>query len=320
MQEQRLKIVVLDRDTVGSDIPLTALEQVGEVTVYGLTPPELVAERLTGMDVAVINKIKLNETNLAGNDSLKLICLLATGYDNVDTAYCGERGIAVCNVAGYSTQSVAQLTVTMVLSLISHLPVYQRFIASGEYSRQKMMNRIEPVFHEIAGKTWGIIGFGNIGRQVARVAEALGCRILICKRTPVEGYENVDVDTVCREADIISVHTPLNDETRGLISAERIALMKKDAILINVARGAVADEAALATAILEGRLGGLGVDVYSTEPFPEEHPYSAIAGLDNVCMTPHMAWGAFESRLRCVEEIGQNILSFQNGGRRNRVV
>lgn len=320
MQEKRLKIVVLDRDTVGNDVPLTALEQVGEVTVYGLTPPELVAERLNGMDVAVINKIKLNETNLAGNDSLKLICLLATGYDNVDTVYCGGRGIAVCNVAGYSTQSVAQITVTMALSLYSHLPVYQRFIASGEYSRQKMMNRIEPVFHEIAGKTWGIIGFGNIGRQVARVAEALGCRVMVCKRTPVEGYTNVDVDTICREADIISVHTPLNNETRGLISAERISLMKKDAILINVARGAVADEAALASAMLEGRLGGLGVDVYSTEPFLEDHPYSVIAGLDNVCMTPHMAWGAYESRLRCVEEIGQNILSFQNGGRRNRVV
>lgn len=317
--EKRLKIAVLDRDTVGHDVPLTALEAVGEVTVYGLTPPELVAERLTGMDVAVINKIKLNETNLAENDTLKLICLAATGYDNVDTVYCGERGIGVCNVAGYSTQSVAQMTVTMALSLLSHLPVYQRFTATGDYSRQKMMNRIEPVFHEIAGKTWGIIGFGNIGRQVARVAEALGCRILVCKRTPVEGYTNVDVDTICREADIISVHTPLNDETRGMISAERIATMKKDAILVNVARGAVADEAALAKAVLEGRLGGLGVDVYSTEPYPENHPYSEIAALDTVCLTPHMAWGAYESRKRCVEEIGENIRSFMDGGRRNRV-
>jgi len=129
----------------------------------------------------------------------------------------------------------------------------------------------------------------------------------------------VDVDTVCREADIISIHTPLSDETRGMISEERIALMKKDAILVNVARGAVADEAALAKAVLEGRLGGLGVDVYSTEPYPEDHPYSAIAALDNVCLTPHMAWGAYESRKRCVEEIGENIRSFMDGGRRNRV-
>ena len=318
--EDRLKIAVLDRDTVGDDIPLTALEAVGEVTVYGLTPPELVAERLAHADVAVINKIKLNESNLAGNDHLKLICLLATGYDNVDITYCGGRGIAVCNVAGYSTQSVAQMTVTMALSLMSHLPVYRRFTASGEYSRQKMMNRIEPVFHEIAGKTWGIIGFGNIGRQVARVAEALGCRIMVCKRTPVDGCENVDVDTICREADIISIHTPLNDETRGLISEERIRLMKQDVIVINVARGAVADEAALAKAVLEGRIGGLGVDVYSTEPYGENHPYQTIAHLDNVCLTPHMAWGAYESRKRCVEEIGENIRSFMDGGRRNRVV
>lgn len=319
MENKKLQIAVLDRDTLGSDLPLAALEAVGRVTVYGMTPPELVTERLTGMDVAVINKVKLNETNLAALKDLKLICLAATGYDNVDVNYCRERGIGVCNVAGYSTQSVAQITVAMALSLCSHLPEYQRFTASGEYSRQPMMNRVEPVFHEIAGKTWGIIGFGNIGRQVARVAEALGCKVLVCKRTPVEGYVNADVDTVCREADIISIHTPLTDETRNLISAERIALMKKDVIFINVARGAVADEAALAAAMLEGRLGGLGVDVYSTEPYPETHPYRQLSGLDNVCLTPHMAWGAYESRLRCVEEIAENIRTFVKGGERNRV-
>ena len=317
--EDRLKIAVLDRDTVGDDIPLTALEAVGEVTVYGLTPPELVAERLADADVAVINKIKLNESNLAGNDHLKLICLLATGYDNVDITYCGGRGIAVCNVAGYSTQSVAQMTVTMALSLMSHLPVYQRFTASGEYSRQKMMNRIEPVFHEIAGKTWGIIGFGNIGRQVARVAEALGCRIMVCKRTPVDGCENVDVDTICREADIISIHTPLNDETRGLISEERIRLMKQDVIVINVARGAVADEAALAKAVLEGRIGGLGVDVYSCEPFEADHPFNDILEYSNVCLTPHTAWGAIETRNRCMAMVAENIGAFRAGEKRNRV-
>lgn len=312
-------IVVLDRDTLGDDLPLEALMLLGEVTVYGLTPPERVEERIKDADVAVINKIKMNESNLHRADRLKLICLAATGYDNVDTAYCRERGIGVCNVVGYSTQSVAQITVAMALSLCSKLAEYRKFVMSGEYSRQSNMNRLEPVYHEIAGKTWGIVGFGNIGRQVARVAEALGCRVIVNKRTPVEEYPCVDIDTICREADILSVHTPLTEETRGLIGADRIAMMKKDAILINVARGAVIDEAAAAQAITEGRLGGLGVDVYSTEPFPPEHPYSKLSGCENVCLTPHMAWGAYEARVRCINEIAENIRAFFRGEVRCRV-
>jgi len=192
-------------------------------------------------------------------------------------------------------------------------------VMSGEYSSQPMMNRLEPIYHEIAGKTWGIVGFGNIGRQVARVAEALGCRVLINKRTPVEEYTCVDIDTICREADILSVHTPLSGETRGLISEKRIEMMKKDAIFINVARGAGIDEAAAAKAILDGRLGGLGVDVYSTEPFPVEHPYTKLSDCENVCLTPHMAWGAHEARVRCLEEIAANIRAFFAGEVRCRV-
>lgn len=315
----RVKIVVLDRDTLGEDLPLDALYALGEVTVYGLTAPEQVEERIAGADVVVINKIKMNESNLAHAGSVKLICLAATGYDNVDTAYCHEHGIGVCNVVGYSTQSVAQVTVAMALSLYTKLSQYRQFVMSGEYSRQPMMNRLEPIYHEIAGKTWGIVGFGNIGRQVARVAEALGCRVLINKRTPVEEYTCVDIDTICREADILSVHTPLSGETRGLISEKRIGMMKKDAILINVARGAVIDEAAAAKAILDGRLGGLGVDVYSTEPFPVEHPYTELSDCENVCLTPHMAWGAHEARVRCLEEIAANIRAFFAGKVRCRV-
>ena len=319
MAENKLRIVVLDRDTLGADLPLDALMPLGEVTVYGLTPPELVEERITGADVVVINKIKMNASNLSRVECVKLICLAATGYDNVDTAYCRERGIGVCNVVGYSTQSVAQITVAMALSLCSKLAEYRKFVMSGEYSCQTNMNRLEPVYHEIAGKTWGIVGFGNIGRQVARVAEALGCRVIVNKRTPVEEYPCVDVDTICRAADILSVHTPLSAETRNLINAERIAAMKRDAILINVARGAVIDEAAAAQAILEGKIGGLGVDVYSTEPFPLEHPYSNLYGCENVCLTPHMAWGAHEARCRCLAEIAENIRAFFRGERRCRV-
>ena len=319
MTENKWKIVVLDRDTLGDDVSLDALMSLGDVVVYGLTPPELVEERITGADVVVINKIKMNETNLSRVDSVKLICLAATGYDNVDTVYCRQRGIGVCNVVGYSTQSVAQVTIAMALSLYTKLPQYHDFVASGQYSRQSNMNRLEPVYHEIAGKTWGVVGYGNIGRQVARVAEALGCRVIINKRTPVEEYPCVDIDAICREADILSVHTPLSAETRGLISAERIAAMKDDAILINVARGAVIDEAAAVQAILDGKLGGLGVDVYSTEPFPVGHPYSKLLSCENVCLTPHMAWGAHEARERCLREIAENIRAFFRGEMRCRV-
>lgn len=315
----KLRIAVLDRDTLGGDLELDALSPLGEVKVYGLTPPELVEERIKGVDVVIVNKIKLNGTNLGRADRVKLICLTAIGYDNVDTAYCRERGIGVCNVVGYSTQSVAQITVAMALSLCSRLSQYRDFVMSGQYSRQSNMNRLEPVYHEIAGKTWGIVGFGNIGRQVARVAEALDCRVIVNKRTPVDEYPCVDIDTICREADILSVHTPLSAETRGLISEARIATMKQEAILINVARGAVIDEEAAARAILEGRLGGLGVDVYSTEPFPAAHPYSELLGCENVCLTPHMAWGAYEARVRCVEEIAENIRAFVAGEMRCRV-
>lgn len=319
MEMDKLQIVVLDRDTLGDDIDLDVFLPLGEVKVYGLTSPDQVVERISDADVVVINKIKMNESNLSQAKKVKLICLSATGYDNVDTAYCREHGIGVCNVVGYSTQSVAQITVAMALSLCSKLAEYRDFVMSGQYSRQSNMNRLEPIYHEIAGKTWGIVGFGNIGRQVARVAEALGCRVIVNKRTAVDEYPCVDIDTICREADILSVHTPLSAETRGLISAERIAMMKEDAILINVARGAVIDEAAAARAILDGRLGGLGVDVYSTEPFPVEHPYSELFGCENVCLTPHMAWGAHEARVRCIDEIAKNIRAFFAGEIRCRV-
>jgi glycerate dehydrogenase len=172
---------------------------------------------------------------------------------------------------------------------------------------------------EIAGKTWGILGAGNIGRQVARVAEAFGCRVIVCRRTSDPDYPTVDVDTLCREADILSVHTPLTDETRGIISRERIAMMKPGAIFVNVARGAVADEAALADAVREGRLGGIGIDVYTEEPFPETHPLYDVRDLPNVCLTPHMAWGAFEARQRCLDEIAENIRAHFAGERRSRV-
>ena len=314
-----MKIVILDSGTLGADIDLSPIKALGEVAEYKFTAPDEVAERLSDADVAVLNKIKLNESNLADAHSLKLICVAATGYDNIDIEFCRVNGIAVCNVPGYSTDSVAQLTLAVALALSTHLVAYRDHVHSGFYSRSGSPNLLSPVWHELAGKTWGIVGCGNIGRKVAAVAAALGCSVLVYRRKPDPDYESVDLDTLLQQSDVVSVHLPLNDETRGIISAEKIALMKKNAIFVNVARGAVADEAALADAIENGTIGGLGVDVYTAEPLPKDHPYHRIMDRENVIFTPHCAWGAQEARNRCVRETAENIRAFCCGERRNRV-
>jgi len=314
-----MKITLLDAATLGDDLSYNLFHEFGEVRVFNISPADRVAQNIADSDVVVINKVKLGAVNLADAKSLKLICIAATGFDNVDLDYCRSRGIAVCNVVGYSTPCVAQVTVAMALSLITHLPEFDACVRSGEYTARGIPNRLTPVYHEIAGKTWGIIGFGNIGKQVGRVAEALGCRVLVHKRTPIDGVPCVDLDRICRESDILSIHTPLNDSTRGLLDERHIKMLKRNAIVINVARGAVTDEAALAAAVREGRIGALGVDVYSTEPFAVDHPFYSIKDYPNVCFTPHMAWGGFETRVRVMTEMAENIRDFLSGGRRNRV-
>lgn len=318
-EDERMKLTVLDAATLGDDLQLDIFEQFGDLTVYTSTASDEIVSHLEEADVAILNKVKLRADTLVHLPSLKLICLAATGYDNVDLEYCQANGIAVCNVVGYSTQSVAQVTVAMALSLITHLAEYTCAVKDGSYTRDGIPNRLTPVYHEIAGKTWGIVGFGNIGRQVGEVAKALGCRVLVNKRTPVSDWDCVDLETVCREADILSIHTPLNDSTRNLLDVTRIGMLKPNAIVINVARGAVTDEAALTDAIEQGRIGALGVDVYSTEPMSVDHPFQRILQKPNVCLTPHMAWGGYETRVRLMREIAQNIESFLDGGRRNRV-
>ena len=204
-----LNICVLDAATLGEDLDLTPLSRVGQVRIFATTDPEEVAERLVDCDIVLINKIKLGASNLKWATRLKLICVAATGYDNIDVAYCRAHGIGVANVVGYSTNNVAQLTVAMALSLITHLPSYNRITADGSYTRGGVANCLTPAYHEIAGKTWGVAGYGNIGGAVGRIAEAMGCRVLAYKRTPVQGVECVDLETLCRESDILSIHLPL---------------------------------------------------------------------------------------------------------------
>lgn len=314
-----MRIVILDRDTLGPGLDLGCLEALGELVSYPVTAPEQAAERLREADVALVNKLRLGARELTGNSRLKLICEAATGYDNIDTAWCRENGVAVCNVAGYSTDCVAQLTAAMALQLACRLGSYTAAVRDGRYTHGGAANILSPVYHELRGKTWGIAGYGRIGRRVGEIAGALGCRVLCWRKHPEPEDPYAPLDELCREADILSVHLPLNGETRGLFSRELISLCKPDCLFINVARGAVADEAALAEALLAGRLGGLGIDVYSAEPFPEAHPFYAIREREDVCFTPHMAWGGMETRQRCMEEIGTNIAAFLRGERRNRV-
>ena len=314
-----MNIVFLDTGTVGADIDASIYSKLGTLTTYDATPQSEAADRVKDANVIITNKVKLYADVLSAAKDLQLVCITATGYDNVDLDYAKKNGIAVCNVKDYSTDSVAQITVATVLSLINHLGFYDGYCKSGKYTESGVHNRLEPVFHELAGKTWGIYGYGNIGKKVAKVAEAFGCKILATKRTPEEGVECVTLSELFERSDIITVHTPLNDETRHSINADILAKAKKSLVLVNAARGAVTDEKAVADAVKNGVIGAFGTDVYSVEPMQYDNPIWELRNCENVLLTPHMAWGAYEARVRLVDEVYANIETFYGGKIRNRV-
>lgn len=314
-----MRIVILDRASLGADTPIDKLRELGELSVYESSTPDEVLERVQDAEVIIINKIKVTKAVFDAARSLKLVCVFATGYDNIDIQAAKEHGVGVCNVPGYSSESVALFTAAKVAALYTHLLEYRNFVNSGEYTASGVPNRLVPVYHELYGKTWGIVGYGGIGKAVARIAKGLGARVLVNKRTPVDDAECVDVETLCKESDIITLHCPLNDGTRGLISKEKISLMKPSVIIVNEARGAVVVESDIRDAVLAGKIAGYGCDVYSSEPFSKDHPYNDIMKLDNVILTPHAAWGAYEARERCLNIIIENINSFIAGEFLNRV-
>ncbi len=314
-----MKVVILDRASVGLDISMERFGDFGEVCVYDSTPAECLQERIANADVIILNKIKIGKHEIDNAPHLKLICVTATGFDNIDIEAASNAGVAVCNVPGYSTDSVVLYTIATALSLFSKLPTYSDFVESGKYSSSGLPNRLSPVYHEISGKTWGIIGYGNIGRAVARVAEALGAKVIVYKRSWTNDAPCVQIETLLSESDIITVHCPLNDESRHLINDKAIQLMKPDVIIVNEARGAVVDSRAIRDAIINNRIGGFGADVYEQEPLPKNDPLFEIMHLPNVILTPHCAWGAYESRERCISIVYSNIKSFLDGKMQNRV-
>ena len=315
-----MNITVLDAATLGEDVTFEKWEALGNLTVYKYTYASEVVPRLKDSDIAIINKVKMTDEVIKSLPKLKLICVTATGYDNISLSACKERGVALCNVKGYSTHSVAQVTMSLVLSLMTHLDEYCDSVKNGEYQNSGIENRLTPVFHELYGKTFGIVGLGNIGRQVARIAEAFGCNVLCFKRTPDQNYCCVDLETLLKNSDIVTLHLPLNDQTEKIIGEKELSLMKPNAILVNVSRGAVTDEKAVAEALKNHTIGGFATDVYSVEPMENISPLNEIKDFENVLLTPHMAWGAYESRIRCINEIAENIAAFIRNEKRNRIV
>ena len=318
-----MNIVILERASVGDEISVEAIEKLGNVTIYDTTPIDLISERIQDAEVIIANKSPLNEKTLDNASKVRLICELATGYDNVDLDYCRKRGIAVRNVKGYSTDAVVQHTFALCLYLFEKLDYYDNYVKSGEYSRQDSFSHYDYKFSELASKTWGVIGLGAIGSRVADIAAAFGCNVVrySLRDNPSDSaYKTLDFDEFLSSCDIISIHCPLNDDTRGLFDYDAFSKMKRDAILINVARGGIVVDADLYRALNENLIYGAGLDVTSTEPMSDDNPLSDYMDSTRLIVTPHMAWASVEARNRVVKETALNIEAFIKGEDRNVIL
>lgn len=311
-----MKIVFLDVKSIGEDIDLRGFDRFGEVEKYSFSSLEETRERLAEADVTIINKTPMDAGTLEGARKLKLVCVTATGTDNLDKDYLARRGIAWRNVAGYSTETVAQHTFAMLFYLLEKLPYYDEYVKSGAYIGDTCFSHFENLFHEINGKTWGIVGLGNIGRRVADIAGFFGCRVIYYStsgRNHQEGYERVDFETLLARSDILSVHAPLNEDTRGLMNWEAFSRMKKSAIFLNLGRGPIVVEADLARALQEGRIGAAGLDVLCQEPMAPENPLREIGDSGRLLITPHIAWASVEARTRLMKIIEGQVEEFLSG-------
>lgn len=317
-----MKLVILERNSVGTDVDVSCFEKFGEVTCYPNTVAANTSERVKDADIILANKAPLNESTLKDAPNVKLICLLATGFDNVDLAYCKSRSIKVTNVVNYCTSTVAQHTLLLALALSEKIAFYDDYVKSGAYSAQDRFSNFDRTFYDLEGKTWGIIGMGTIGRRVAGLAQAFGCRVIFYSasgKSTCTDYERVEFDTLLQESDILSLHCPLSDRTRGLINQDALSKMKKTAVLVNVARGPVVDTRALCDALVTDRIAGAGLDVLEQEPMAKDNPLARIKDSTKLIITPHMAWASLESRTRLVDEVVKNIEAFLAGENRNVV-
>lgn len=317
-----MKIVFLEAQSLGEDTDLSIFFQLGDVEIYQVDTPAENASRIGDADIVVMNKIPMNEALLKDAKKLKLICVTATGTDCIDVDYCTKNGIAVSNVVAYSTESVVQHTFAMLFYLWEKSRFYDDYVKSGEYAKAAGFGCYPEKFHELADKKWGIIGLGNIGRRVAKIAQAFGCHVQYystSRRNNNTEFKRVELPELLESSDIISVHAPLNDNTRGLINRETLKQMKPSAIFLNLGRGGIVVDEDLTQAIEQGEIGAAGLDVLNQEPIKEDNPLNRIKDSRKLYITPHIAWAAVESRQRCVMEVYRNIESFQNGIVRNGV-
>ncbi len=317
-----MKIVELDRNTLGYDIDTNVFADFGDYEQHDSDTIEKNREYIKDADVIIFNKAVMNEEMLKDAKNVKLLCVTATGYDNIDLDYARSRGIGVANVKAYSTPAVAQHTFALALYVLEKISYYDEYVKSGKYSSQSGFCNFDEKYNELEGKTWGIIGMGNIGRKVAKIASAFGCNVIYYSTTgknKVDGYEQVSFDDLLSRLDILSIHCPLNDSTRGLIDMKALKKMKSSAILVNVARGPIIIDEDLTQALEQGIIAGAGLDVLTKEPMPADNPLHRIKDSRKLIITPHMAWASVEARQRCADEVYLNIKAFLNGESRNRV-
>lgn len=316
------KICILDALALGNDIDLEPLQKFGDIEVYPVSTPEQAAQRIQDCGIVISNKVILNESNLKSHANLELICVAATGTNNIDLDYATKRGIAVCNVAGYSTQSVVQHTFSMLFYILGSSAYYDNYVKSGKYAVSDIFTHLDKPFNEVYGKTWGIIGMGTIGQAVGRVAREFGCRVIYTStsgKNDQPEFTRVSLEQLLKEADVVSIHAPLNQNTLGLINYQKLQLMKANCILLNLGRGGIVNEADLARALDEGLIAGAGLDVLENEPIKDNNPLLTLKHPERLFITPHIAWASVEARQRLVREIAMNIEAFYAGAPRNKV-
>jgi len=312
-----MNIVFLDRKSIGDDLDLSAFGRLGNVVMYDFSTPAEARERTKDADIIVINKTPINEQTTGLADHLKLVCVTATGTNNLDKAYLDRRGIQWRNVAGYSTESVAQHTFALLFYIWEHLRYYDDYVKSGSYADDRLFTHFAQNFRELSGKTWGIAGLGTIGRRVASIAQAFGCKVQYYStsgRNHTEDYKEVGFKELLETSDIISIHAPLNEQTEGLFNAEALGCMKKTAVLINVGRGPIIVEKDLADALRSGRIAAAGLDVLSAEPMSKDSPFYGLKD-SSLFITPHIAWASVEARTRLMDIIADQIKEFISAGK-----
>ena len=318
-----MKILLTDCATLSlnNDLPLDCFESLGDTVYYQNIDRETLLREVLDTDILLCNKTVIDAEVMSAAKELRYIGLFATGYNNVDIDYAKSRGITVCNVPAYSTNGVVQLTFSFIFELFGNLSRYRASVNNGDWKRSKVFSYFPYPIYELSGKTIGIVGYGSIGRAVAKAASAFGMKVIVHTRTVraeymKDGVEFVDFGRLLSESDIVTLHCPLNRESEKLMNREAFSKMKKGAVLINTSRGPVVDEAALRDALLSGKLMGAGIDVLETEPMREDCP---LFGIENCIITPHIAWAAAETRQRLMEIAENNLKSFIDGNPVNTV-